>query len=323
MVAILASCPGCGAPLAPDGTCQSCGATVRGVYQGLDLGTLELARAVEQGLDYYLILGVPATADADTIKNAAWERRRHLPPANARMHPEQARRVELCEQASTVLRDPQRRALYDRLRRQRDRYYAQRMPTHDTATRGARALQSGQFDEAARLLQQAHRHQPADGATTLQYVLALLYGSSNLASPEDWRVDAMQAAVATTLQHTPNDPQLVACGHLLAALHAYDQQQFTVGWRQLVALTEQHPAWHLPWLVGAFWYRREGKHATALAFGERARRLLPNDPLIRQLHTHFQNLWATVPATRTSTLQHAARVLRDGTTAHDLQEVWR
>lgn len=61
------ACPSCAAPLDDDGICTSCGALTRGMFRGLDLGTPQIARAVANGLDFYLLLGVAQLADTRTI----------------------------------------------------------------------------------------------------------------------------------------------------------------------------------------------------------------------------------------------------------------
>jgi hypothetical protein len=112
------ACPNCGAPLNTEGVCASCGATARGFYKGQDLGALAHARALEQGLDYYLLLQVDEAASASEVQTAYWQLRQHFPHDMRRLVLAQRRRLELIEQAYTVLGNPASRRAYDELRRQ-------------------------------------------------------------------------------------------------------------------------------------------------------------------------------------------------------------
>jgi tetratricopeptide (TPR) repeat protein len=94
-----------------------CGSQARGFWHTLDLGTPDLAAAVLQGLDYYLVLH--ATPDASALAlTDAYRRHRVLYPDDPRgLHPQLARQLGLVEEAWRILGHPTRRALYDRLRR--------------------------------------------------------------------------------------------------------------------------------------------------------------------------------------------------------------
>lgn len=323
------NCPNCAAPLSPEGTCSRCGATVRGVYQGLDLGTLRIARAIEQGLDYYLLLGVRAEADHAEIENAYWERKRHLPENTTRLPPELVQRVELLEQAGHVLRDIARRQTYDRLRRQRQAYYARQTTNpanQQDAVRGLNAFRAGRYDDAARLLRIAARRNPQSEELHLQYMLSVLYGSSNLSSPEDWRVDEMRAALeqARTASSSYETNETIEAHYLLIdAIDHYDKDRFREGWQLMHQLNETLPDWYLPWIVSAFWCRREGKHADMLVRAERARRLQPDDPLIGNLIDAMRVAWSTMPKLLTNAARQAARQLNDGTNPTTLEATWR
>lgn len=112
-------CPSCGAPLERAGRCAHCGSQARGFWQDLDLGTPELAAAVVEGLDYYLVLEA-TPSDNHAALSDGYRRRRALYPADARrLHPQLARQLGLLEEAWRILGQPARRALYDRLRTER------------------------------------------------------------------------------------------------------------------------------------------------------------------------------------------------------------
>jgi tetratricopeptide (TPR) repeat protein len=96
--------------------CTSCGALTRGLFRGLDLGTPQLARAVANGLDFYLLLGVPNDADTRTIARRFRQLRVLFPDDPRHLAPEPARRLELLELAGRTLTDPRLRATYDDLR---------------------------------------------------------------------------------------------------------------------------------------------------------------------------------------------------------------
>ena len=110
------SCPSCAAPLDNEGICTSCGALTRGLFRGLDLGTPQLARAVANGLDFYLLLGVPNDADTRTIARRFRQLRVLFPDDPRHLAPEPARRLELLELAGRTLTEPRLRATYDELR---------------------------------------------------------------------------------------------------------------------------------------------------------------------------------------------------------------
>ncbi|KPV48491.1 molecular chaperone DnaJ, partial [Kouleothrix aurantiaca] len=110
------SCPSCAAPLDNEGMCTSCGALTRGLFRGLDLGTPQLARAVANGLDFYLLLGVPNDADTRTIARRFRQLRVLFPDDPRHLAPGPARRLELLELAGRTLTDPRLRATYDDLR---------------------------------------------------------------------------------------------------------------------------------------------------------------------------------------------------------------
>ncbi len=320
----LETCPNCGAPdFSPDTPCLSCGYTARGSFQGLDLGTVDIARAVEQGLDYYLLLGLKPDADTSTIEKAYWQRHHQLPVNQQRVPPDMAKRIKLVEQAGFVLRDPTRRQTYDELRRQRNRNLAQKSPPRDDATRAMDAFRAGRFDDAARLLRVATRRTPDNEILHIQYALSLLYGSSNLASPEDWRVNEMRSALEEARRAGGDSPTTRAHIALCEAVDHYDKNRFAEGWRILNELTHTLPDWYLPWIVSAYWRRREGDLGDMLARGERARRLQEDDWLVANLKTLLGNVWNSRPALLSDAAQRAARLLADGTDAVSLAAKWR
>jgi tetratricopeptide (TPR) repeat protein len=109
-------CPSCAAPLDDEGICTSCGALARGFFRGLDLGTPQLAAAVANGLDFYLLLGVTPTDDIRTIGRRYRQLRVLFPDDPAHLAPEPARRLALLELAGRALTDPRLRQAYDQLR---------------------------------------------------------------------------------------------------------------------------------------------------------------------------------------------------------------
>jgi curved DNA-binding protein CbpA len=293
---------------------------VRGFYQGLDLGRVDLASAVEQGLDYYLLLGLSPTARDEVIQAAYQRIRLQFPPTKSRLVPQMARRLELIEQAAYILCEPQRRRVYDNLRQAR---LSRHDKPADEATRGMACYRSGRFDDAARLLRAAARRAPDDESLHLHYCLSLLYGCAHLASPEDWRVSEMIKATEQAMQAS-NDSQMTRAHNTLChAIDHYDKGRFEQGWIMLSALTEALPNWHLPWIISAFWKRREGDFGEVLARAERARRLSPQDPLLSSLRDVLRRAWATAPALLAQSAQRAAQVLADGTPSRDIEAAWR
>jgi len=109
-------CPSCAAPLDEDGICTSCGALTRGYFRGLDLGAPHLATAVANGLDFYLLLGVDASADVRSIARRYRQLRVLFPDDPSHLAPDPARRLELLELAGRALTDPRLRQIYDQLR---------------------------------------------------------------------------------------------------------------------------------------------------------------------------------------------------------------
>jgi curved DNA-binding protein CbpA len=315
-------CPNCGASLDQQGICTNCGASVRGFYGELDLGRIDIARAVEQGLDYYLLLNIRPTASAAAIETAYWQARRSLPPTPdvRRMPPTLAQRLTLIEQAGYILRDPQRRQLYDRLHRERQ---ARQQPTADDATRGIAAFRAGHFNDAARLLRRATHQSPHNEALHLSYALSLLYGSNNLASPEDWRVNEMRAALEQARSAGGDSPIARAHLTLCQAIDHYDKDNPDEGWRLLTTLTDALSDWYLPWIIGAYWKRREGDMGEVLARAERARRLQSDDYLVVHMSELLRRAWATAPGLLASAARRAAYLLADGTSASSLETVWR
>jgi curved DNA-binding protein CbpA len=317
----LENCPNCGAPLSPQGVCPHCGAMSHGFYQGLSLGRVDIARAVEQGLDYYLLLGIGADADQAAIESAYWRMQKHLPPDRSRLPPDVARRATLVEQAGYVLRDQERRKMYDDLRRQR--LGRQAAPPQDEAARGLACFRVGRYNDAAKLLRVAAQRDPRNEVVHIQYGLSLLYGSSNLASPEDWRVSEMLRAIDEVLEAAGDSPNARAHRALFEAIDHYDKDRFAEGWRMLDELTDTLPQWYLPWVVSAYWCRREGKPADVLARAERARRLQTDDALVAQLIDLMRNVWAANPDVLTAAARQAAHLLGDGTSASDIIATWR
>lgn len=314
------NCPNCGAPLSPEGNCTSCGATVRGFYRGLDLGRVDIASAVEQGLDYYLLLGIKPDSKDLTIQAAYRRLRSQFPPDTSRLVRQLAQRLELIEQAGYILCDPQRRTTYDDLRQAR-----LRRQTHpqDEATRGMICFRTGRFNDAARLLRIAMQHSPADENLYLSYVLSLIYGSSNLASPEDWRIDEMMRAIEQAIEATSGSPAIQAHRTLCQALHHYDKGRFAEGWQLMAELNRSSPRWHLPWVVSAYWYRREGNLGALIACAERARRLQPDDRLIADLMKLMRRVWSTSPSLLPNAARRAVELLADDTPVGSIEAAWR
>jgi tetratricopeptide (TPR) repeat protein len=234
-----------------------------------------------------------------------------------------ARRLELIDQAAYVLCEPQRRQVYDELRQAR---LARLARPADQAERGMACFHAGRFDDAARLLRAASQRAPdnPDSATLhLHYCLSLLYGCAHLASPEDWRVSEMIGAAERAMQAS-GDSQVARAHHTLCiAIDHYDKDRFAQGWELLSQLTRQQPNWHLPWLISAYWSRREGNMGHVLACAERARRLHPDDLLLAELSTLLRRTWETAPALLHPAAQHAAQILADGTTPGNIASTWR
>jgi tetratricopeptide (TPR) repeat protein len=109
-------CPSCAAPLDDEGICTSCGALTRGFFRGLDLGAPQLAAAVANGLDFYMLLGVESFADTRAIARRYRQLRVLFPDDPTHLAPEPARRLELLELAGRALTDPRLRQAYDQLR---------------------------------------------------------------------------------------------------------------------------------------------------------------------------------------------------------------
>lgn len=313
------TCPGCGSPLNAAGECPACGSAVRGFYQGLNLGTVDIARAVEQGLDYYLLLGVSADASDATMQAAYRRERGRFPPDRMRLVPQMARRLELIEQAGYVLCSPQRRRTYDNLRRAR---LAGTAGPASEADRGLACFRAGQFDDAARLLHAAARHNPANEEVHLHYCLSLIYGSSNLASPEDWRVDEMIRACDAAV-HASGSSLARAHLALAHAINHYDKNRFDQGRADLADLLRTLPDWHLLWIVDAYWYRREGDPGAALASAERARRQQPGDLLLSRLADLLRQTWRVAPTLLPDAARRAVQILGDGTAFSDMIATWR
>ncbi len=317
------NCPNCGAPLSPQGTCANCGATARGFYQNLDLGRVDIARAVEQGLDYYLLLGLRPDVEQAEIENAYWRTKHQLPTSTARISPQVAQRIGLVEQAGYVLRTPERRRIYDHLRQLRQRRFETTTPQRDEATRGMDAFRAGHFDEAAKLLRIAVRRNPQNELLHIQYGLSLLYGSSNLASIEDWRIRESLQAMAEARQAGGDSPNARAHEVLCQAIDHYDKGRFQQGWQLIDNQIRALPQWYLAWIVSAYWCRREGKLGEALARAERARRLEPDDQLVKHMHTLIRTAWDAAPALRNDTARHATQLLADGTSTEAILAAWR
>src|SRR3954452_24245512 len=111
-------CPSCGAALPGDGRCSFCGSQARGFWRELDLGTPELAAAVMQGLDYYLVLGALPHADGPAVAEAYRQARSRFPDDPRWLVPQIARQLGVIEEAWRILGVPLRRELYDHLRSQ-------------------------------------------------------------------------------------------------------------------------------------------------------------------------------------------------------------
>ena len=109
-------CPACAAPLDDEGICTSCGALTRGLFRELDLGTPQIARAIANGLDFYLLLGAAPPDDTRSIARRYRQLRVLFPDDPRGLAPEPARRLELLELAGRTLTDPRLRQVYDDLR---------------------------------------------------------------------------------------------------------------------------------------------------------------------------------------------------------------
>lgn len=113
-------CPSCAAPLDGEGICTACGALTRGFFRDLELGTPQLAQAVANGLDFYLLLGVEPAADVRAVARRYRQLRVLFPDDPSRLASEPARRLQLLELAGRALTDPRLRASYDALRAEAD-----------------------------------------------------------------------------------------------------------------------------------------------------------------------------------------------------------
>lgn len=91
----------------------------------------------------------------------------------------------------------------------------------------------------------------------------------------------------------------------------------------MARLNQSMPTWHLPWIVSAYWRRREGKFGEMLARAERARRLSSDDYLVTHLLTLLRQTWATAPALLPDAARQAVALLADGTAANSLESAWR
>lgn len=109
-------CSSCGSTLDDDGICPSCGALSRGFFRGLDLGAPQIAKAVQRGLDFYLLLGVPPAADIRVAARRYRQLRALFPDNPSRLNAAATRRLELLEVAGRALTDPYLRRIYDELR---------------------------------------------------------------------------------------------------------------------------------------------------------------------------------------------------------------
>src|SRR3712207_4743202 len=92
-------CPSCGAMLDLAGHCAYCGGQARGFWSSLDLGAPELAAAIMEGLDYYLVLGVPPHAAPADISAAYYRARSRFPDDPRALVPQLARFLGLLEEA--------------------------------------------------------------------------------------------------------------------------------------------------------------------------------------------------------------------------------
>lgn len=119
-------CPSCGAMLDSSGHCVYCGGQARGFWDSLDLGTPELAAAIMQGMDYYLVLGVSPTAEPTDLGVAYRQARSRFPDDPRRLVQQLARYLGLIEEAWRILGVPERREVYDRLRREQSSATASR-----------------------------------------------------------------------------------------------------------------------------------------------------------------------------------------------------
>jgi predicted Zn-dependent protease len=185
------------------------------------------------------------------------------------------------------------------------------------------AFRAGHFNDAARLLRRACHQTPENEALHLSYALSLLYGSANLASPEDWRVNEMHSALEQARHAGGDSPIARAHLSLCQAIDHYDKDDTDEGWRLLTGLTDALPDWYLPWIVSAYWKRREGDMGEVLARAERARRLQPDDYLIVRMSELLRRAWATAPGLLASAARRAASLLADGTSASSLETAWR
>lgn len=326
----MTTCPNCAAPLSLEGVCTSCGAVARGFYRELDLGRLDLAQAVDQGLDYYLLLQLTPAASPGEIQAAYSSRRLLFPGDTSRLEQSQRRHFELVEQAWYVLGDPARRQRYDELR---THARARVSPLPDTATRGIASFRAGQYDGAARLLRLAAHSSPQSSAIQIWYALSLLYGAATLAAPEDWRVREIEEALARAVA-VDDSPRARAHLALGQAIGAYDRavaahkppqqaELLAQAEAQLAQAETLLPLWHLPALVRAHWSLHQRRLGTALAWAERARRLEPADPLVTAFQAILRRNWETAPGALPAAAAQAARLLNDGTMPATITAAWR
>jgi curved DNA-binding protein CbpA len=293
---------------------------VRGFYRGLNLGPVEIASAVAEGLDYYLLLGIAPDASDTAVQAAYWRHWCTLPPNKARLPAALERKFTLLKQAGTILGDSERRRIYDQLRATRR---AGRAPQADEATRGMALFRAGRFDDAARLLRQATRQPAASADLHLHYALSLLYGCANLASIEDWRIAEMLAATEQASQLSNDNRQAQAHHALFVAIDHYDKQRVEQAHACLSELHRSFARWHLPWLVSAFWSRHAGDLGAALAHAERARQIAPDDKLLASFNQIMRRAWATAPDMLPRAARRAALLLADGTSATSIVSAWR
>ncbi len=312
------NCPNCGAPLSSEGTCQNCGATVQGFYRGLNLGRIDIAHAIDQGLDYYMLLGVPPTADDTTIKMAYWRQWHQLPPNKQRLPPRIAHRLELLKQAGQILGNTECRQLYDQLRRER----SARQPVQaDAYTRGLACYRAEKYDDAARLLRQAYQEHPAQEEIAMSYALSLLYGCS-LANPPDWRVDEMLRVLNQAVQRRSVSPTCRSLCTLVYAVQHYNEGRVLPALQVVQQLTDSTPAWHLPWIIGGHWFWLAKDMGTALAWAEQSRRRQPADTFVRRFQQQFIVARRVVPDEITRAAHEAARLLGDGTAPAAIERTW-
>jgi hypothetical protein len=136
-------------------------------------------------------------------------------------------------------------------------------------------------------------------------------------------VNEMLNALEQARESSGDSPTIRSHVALCQAVNAYDKGRFAEGWNQINSLTTSLPQWYLPWIVSAYWSRREGKLPEVLARTERARQLQQDDHLISRLIDLMRQVWSVRPELLSDAAQRAAQLLADGTQPGMIVSVWR